>query len=53
MRLKDAPIPGEAIVQDISTRQRFFLRAIVLVLILVVLAMFGLIRRIPAISTEF
>ena len=35
--------------QEISTRQRVFLRAIVLVIILVVLGMFGLIRRNPAI----
>ena len=33
--------------QEISTRQRVLLRAIVLVLILMVLAMFGLIRRNP------
>jgi hypothetical protein len=31
--------------QEISTRQRVYLRAIVLVVILMVLAMFGLIRR--------
>lgn len=35
--------------QEISTRQRVLLRAIVLVIILMVLAMFGLIRRNPAI----
>jgi hypothetical protein len=35
--------------QEISTRQRALFRAIVLVIILVVLAMFGLIRRNPAI----
>jgi hypothetical protein len=35
--------------QEISTRQRVLLRAIVLVIILVVLAMFGLIRRNPII----
>jgi hypothetical protein len=40
--------------QEISTRQRVLLRAIVLVIILMVLAMFGLIRRIPPLSsTEF
>jgi hypothetical protein len=36
--------PGGAM-QEISTRQRVLLRAIVLVIILVVLAMFGLLRR--------
>jgi len=35
--------------KEISTRQRVLLRAIVLVIILVVLAMFGLIRRNPTI----
>jgi hypothetical protein len=35
--------------QEISTRQRVLLRAIVLVIILMVLAMFGLIRRNPPI----
>jgi hypothetical protein len=39
----------EADMQEISTRQRFIFRAIVLVIILVVLSMFGLIRRNPAI----
>ena len=36
---------GEADMPEISTRQRVLLRAIVLVIILIVLAMFGLIRR--------
>jgi len=31
--------------QEISTRQRFLLRAIVLAIIVIVLAMFGLIRQ--------
>ncbi len=35
----------EAEMQEISTRQRLILRAVVVVIILVVLAMFGLIRR--------
>lgn len=35
--------------QEISTRQRMLLRTIALVIILMVLAMFGLIRRNPAI----
>lgn len=35
--------------QEISTRQRLLFRAIVLVIILVVLWMFGVIRRSPAI----
>ena len=35
--------------QEISTRQRVLLRAIVLVIILMVLAMFGFIRRNPTI----
>ena len=35
--------------QEISTRQRVLLRAIVLVIILMALAMFGLIRRGPTI----
>ncbi len=35
--------------QEISTRQGLLLRAIVLVIILMVLAMFGLIRRHPTI----
>ena len=35
--------------QKMSTRQRVLFRAIVLVIILVVLAMFGLIRRNPTI----
>jgi hypothetical protein len=35
----------EAAMQEISTRQKVLLRAIVLVIILVVLAMFGLLRR--------
>ena len=35
--------------QEISTRQRVLLRAIVLVVILMVLAMLGLIRRNPTI----
>ena len=39
----------EADMQEISTRQRILFRAIVLVIILMVLAMFGLIRRHPAI----
>jgi hypothetical protein len=33
--------------QEISTRQRFLLRAIVLVMVLMILGMFGLIRRNP------
>jgi hypothetical protein len=40
---------GEANVEEISTRQRVLLRAIVLVIILMVLAMLGLIRRNPTI----
>jgi hypothetical protein len=35
--------------QEISTRQRFLVRAIVLVIILIVLSMFGVLRRTPAI----
>jgi hypothetical protein len=35
--------------QEISTRQRVLLRAIVLVIIVMVLAMFGLLRRNPLI----
>jgi hypothetical protein len=35
--------------QEISTRQRILLRAIVLVVVVVVLAMLGVIRRNPAI----
>jgi hypothetical protein len=35
--------------QEMSTRQRVIFRAIVLVIILMALAMFGLIRRNPAI----
>jgi hypothetical protein len=35
--------------QEISTRQRVLVRAIVLVIILMVLAMFGLLRRNPPI----
>jgi len=35
--------------QEISTRQRMLLRTIALVIILMVLAMFGLIRRNPTI----
>jgi hypothetical protein len=32
-------------VQEFSTRQRFVFRAIVLIIILIILAMFGVIRR--------
>jgi hypothetical protein len=39
----------EADMQEISTRQRILLRAIVLVIIVMVLAMLGLIRRNPTI----
>jgi hypothetical protein len=39
----------EADMQEISTRQRVLLRAIALVIILMVLAMLGLIRRNPTI----
>jgi hypothetical protein len=39
----------EADIQEISTRQRVLLRGIVLVIILMVLAMLGLIRRNPTI----
>jgi hypothetical protein len=46
--VSDTPIQ-EAVMQEISTRQRVLLRAIVLVIILMVLAMFGLIRWNPAI----
>ncbi len=35
--------------QQLSTRQRIILRAVVLVIVLVVLAAFGLIRRNPLI----
>ena len=35
--------------QEMSKRQRFLFRAIVLVIILMVLSMFGLIRRNPTI----
>ena len=35
--------------QEMSTRQRFLFRAIVLLIILMVLSMFGLIRRNPTI----
>ena len=35
--------------QQLSTRQRFILRALVLVIVLMVLATFGLIRRNPLI----
>jgi hypothetical protein len=43
------PLSREADMQEMSTRQRFLFRAIVLVIILMVLSMFGLIRRNPSI----
>jgi hypothetical protein len=39
----------EANMEGMSTRQRFLFRVIVLVIILMVLSMFGLIRRNPTI----